>query len=850
MLSEKDLHPAGPLPIDAVLPELKRALARHQAAVLQAPPGAGKTTRVPLALLAEQWLAGHRIVMLEPRRLAAANAARFMAASLGEEVGRTVGYAIRFERRVSAATRIEVVTEGILTRRLQTDPMLADVGLVIFDEFHERHLHTDLALALCRDAQLGLREDLRLLIMSATLEAGPVARLLDNAPLVTSSGRLHPVAIRYLGASPRPAAGTAAAVRLALAETSGDILAFLPGAGEIRRCAALLAETAAAAGVRLCPLYGDLPFAAQQQAILPGSQRKVVLATNIAETSLTIEGVRTVVDSGLARRPRFDAAAGISRLETARISRASAEQRAGRAGRLAPGVCYRLWSAGEQESLLPFTPPEIRTGDLLPLALELARWGVADAGSLTWLDPPSPGALAGARRLLQGLGALDGQEHLTELGREMARLPAHPRLARLLAAARRAGEIGLGCDLAALLGERDLFGREHRPEYGVESDLVDRLQALQGWRRRQQLPAAVDGAACAAVDRAARHFGAALAAGAGSGWEGELTAARLARLLAPAFPDRIGMEREPGSGRYLLAGGRGGSLSARSGVKNARLLIALEVEGDGAGEARIHQASGLAAEILEELFPAVRQWRREVFWDEREEKVAARQVRGLGDLILAARPVAAAPEEATAAVLEGLRRLGLEALGWSNASRQLLARVRFLARVFPAENWPDFSDANLAATAPVWLGPLLTRVRSRAELARLEPLPGLESLLDWRGRRRLEEAAPTHLPVPSGHRIPLDYQVPEPPVMAVKLQELFGLADTPRVADGQVAVLLHLLSPARRPIQITRDLRSFWDKVYPEVKKELKGRYPKHPWPDDPWSATATRATTRKRPAV
>jgi ATP-dependent helicase HrpB len=837
----------APLPIDAVLPELQQALAQREAVVLQAPPGAGKTTRVPLALLAEAWLAGRRILMLEPRRLAAANAARYMAACLGEEVGQTVGYAIRFERRVSRTTRIEVVTEGILTRRLQADPLLQGVGLVIFDEFHERHLHTDLALALCRDAQLGLREDLRILVMSATLDAGPVARLLGDAPLVTSAGRNYPVEISYLGAPTRLTveAFTAAAVRRALAETAGDILVFLPGAAEIRRCAAQLSAAASMAGVRLCPLYGDLPFAEQELAILPGDRRKVVLATNIAETSLTIEGVSLVIDSGLARRPRFNAAAGMSRLETVRISQASADQRAGRAGRLAPGSCYRLWGDGEQGALLPFTSPEIRTADLAPLVLELARWGEGNAGNLTWLDPPSEGMLAGAGLFLQSLGALDAGGRITAMGEEMARLPAHPRLARLLVATRQQGEAALGCDLAALLSERDLFRRDQRPDHGTDSDLLDRLEMLHSFRRRKIFPHEVDRAACAAVDRASRHFAGAVGADAGTCQERGRAADGIARLLAPAFPDRLAMEREPGSGRYLLAGGQGARLSPRSGVRKAPLLIALEVEGEVGGEARINLATVLPVGIVEEVFADQLGWRREVAWDDREEKVVAREVRRLGALSLASRSVAATDEEAAAAVLDGVRRLGLDALGWSGASRQLAARVRLLARIFPGEGWPDFSPAHLEATAPEWLGPFLAGVRNRADLARLDPLPALTARLDWQQSRRLDEAAPGNLLVPSGHRIPLDYDAPEPPVMAVKLQELFGLAATPCIADGRVPVLLQLLSPARRPIQTTRDLLSFWNRIYPEVKKELKGRYPKHPWPDDPWRAEATRKTKR-----
>lgn len=839
------------LPIEAILPELKRALAAHDAAVLQAPPGAGKTTRVPLALLAEPWLAGKSILMLEPRRLAATNAARYMAGLLEEKPGETVGFAIRFERRVSSRTRLEVVTEGILTRRLQADPELAGVGLVIFDEFHERSLHADLALALCREVQQGLRPDLRLLVMSATLDGEPVARLLGGAPVVTSAGRSYPVAIRYLGDPPgRVEEAAAAAVRRALRETAGDLLVFLPGAGEIRRCRELLAAQPLPGEPLLTPLYGDLPFVEQERAILPGGRRKVVLATNIAETSLTIEGVGTVIDGGLERRSRFEPAAGISRLETVRISRASAEQRAGRAGRLGPGVCWRLWGEGTHGSLLPFTPPEIRSADLAPLALELARWGVAEAAGLVWLDPPSPGALAGARQLLQRLGAVDGQNRLTPLGEKMAGLPAHPRLARLLLAAVESGLPALGSDLAALLSERDLFRRDRLPSHQAESDLLDRLEALQQWRQRRSLPAGADPAACAAVDRAARHFRQALGREVreretAAGGAEEAQAASIGRLLALAWPDRIGGEREPGSGRYLLASGQGARLSPASAVRQAGWLVAVEVAGKPGKEGEIRLASVLGREDIEALFAARLTWQRESGWDERGGRVTVREVRRLGSLLVQERPAEAGPEEVVAALLAAVRREGLEILGWTGEARQWVARVRFLRQTMPEEEWPDLAEERLLESLEEWLAPSLAGVRSRADLARLDPGQGLQSLLPWPQRRRLEELAPTHLEVPSGHRVPLDYAAPDPPVLAVKLQELFGLGETPRLAAGRVAVLLHLLSPARRPIQVTRDLKSFWRETYPEVKKELKGRYPKHPWPDDPWSAEPTRRTRR-----
>jgi ATP-dependent helicase HrpB len=833
-----------PLPIDDILPDLKRALASRDAAVLQAPPGAGKTTRVPPALLDEPWLAGQSILLLEPRRLAASNAARYMAISRGEEVGRTVGYTIRFERRTSAATRIEVVTEGILTRRLQSDPLLSGVGLVIFDEFHERHLHSDLALALCRDAQSGLREDLKLLVMSATLDAAPVARLLGDAPLLTSSGRTYPVEVRYLAMEPqgRLAETVTAAVRRALRETEGDLLVFLPGAGEIRRCLELLTREPAVGEPQLCPLYGDLPFAEQERAILPGSRRKVVLATNIAETSLTIEGITVVVDSGFERRPRFDVARGVPHLQMQRISRGSAEQRAGRAGRLGPGICYRLWTEGVQGSLLPFTPPEIRNADLASLALELARWGV-DADDLQWLDPPPAGALAGARQLLVELGALDAKGRLTPMGEAMAEQPAHPRLARLLLAGRADREAPLACDLAALLGERDMLRAGQRSRQSSDSDLLDRLEALHDWRSGR-LSDLVDAAACATVERTAAYYRRLFKVQGET--RGVLTAERLAPLLAPAWPDRLGAERAPGTGRYLLAGGQGGRLSRYSAVRNAAYLLALDMAGGSAGEGDIRLASAVSEGQLRQLFAERVQRRRAVFWDDREERVLAREEERLGALLLTARPVTATAQETVPAVLEGVARLGLEVLNWTTEGRQWLARARFLARTFPEEGWPDLSPAALLAGAPDWLAPYLPGVRSRADLARFDPLPALQSFLDHRQRQQLAAAAPSHLLVPSGSRLLLDYQGDGAPVLAVKLQELFGLAETPRIAGGRVPVLLHLLSPARRPIQVTADLRSFWDSVYPEVKKELKGRYPKHPWPDDPWKAVPTRSIKGK----
>jgi len=668
-----------PLPVDEALPALQAALTERPCAVLQAPPGAGKTTRVPLALLDAPWLAGRKILMLEPRRLAATNAARYMAKLLDEPVGQRIGYAIRYARQVSTATRIEVVTEGILTRRVQADPELSGVGLVIFDEFHERNLNSDLALALCRDVQLGLREDLRILVMSATLDAEPVSRLLGEAPLVTSAGRTHPVTIRYLEQDlpGRPEETVAAAVRRALRESSGDLLVFLPGAGEIRRCAELLADVARE--VELHQLYGNLPFAAQERAILPGARRKLVLATNIAETSLTIEGVAVVIDSGLERRPRFDAARGMTTLELTRISRASADQRAGRAGRLGPGVCYRLWTEGLHGSLLPFTPPEIRNADLAPLALDLARWGVSDATELSWLDPPPTGHLAGARALLRLLGALDAQDRITPRGETMATFPAHPRLTRLLIAACERGCPELGASLAALLAERDTLPIDAHPRHAGDSDLLERLPLL---RRPEN----------AVTAKAARYFQRLLGIGRDSD-QSAADSATIGRLLAVAFPDRIGREREPGSGRYLLSNGQGARLSPRSVVKGGEWLVAVDLAGQSGAEGEIRLANRLTREQIEKDFGQDLDWQREVAWEDRAERINAREVRRIGALVWRERPVKATAEETTRALLEVVHRRGLTLFDWSSpALRQWRARVMLLAKVQPEGEWPELSD--------------------------------------------------------------------------------------------------------------------------------------------------------------
>lgn len=819
---------ASQLPVDTILPELESALARARTVVLQAPPGSGKTTRVPLALLDASWLAGWRILMLEPRRLAATNAARYMASLRHETVGGTIGYAIRYKRKSGPQTRLEVITEGLLTRRLQRDPELAGVGLVIFDEFHERSLQADLALALCRDAQQGLRDDLRILVMSATLDTAPLARILGDCPIVATSGRSFPVAIDHLADADRHriAEATAQGIRLALKETAGDLLAFLPGSSEIYRCRDLLQDLSPEIALR--PLYGGLPFAAQEAAILPGAQRRIVLATNVAETSLTIEGIEAVVDSGWERRPRFDATRGTTRLETLRISRASAEQRAGRAGRLGPGRCFRLWTEGTHGALLPFAPPEMRQADLTPLAFELSQWGVHDAAALSWLDLPPTGHMTAARRLLVDLGAIDEQGVQTALGRKMASYPTHPRLARLLVESIRLGCPGLGSDLVALLDERDLLTGKRQATCNVgPSDLLERLDILH----RDRTPRA------GSVRRAA-SFWRKLTRG---GHEPAPDAGTVGRLLALAYPDRIGLQRLPGSQRYLLRNGQGVTLAASSMVRDAEWLVAVETVGGNGGEDEIRLASSLSRTMVEELFGGDLQWHREAGWDDTLKRVLAREVRQLGAIVLQERPVAVTSSDTLPALLELIRRQGLEILPWTTETRQLQARAAFLQQQLAEQGWQEWSDQALINNLEEWLPAWLTAVKNQNDLGRIDLAAALKARLGWQRLQKLERLAPERLAVPSGSRIRLDYCSETLPVLAVKLQEMFGLADTPRLADGRVPVLIHLLSPAGRPLAVTRDLKSFWDTVYPEVQKEMKGRYPRHPWPDNPWQAEATR---------
>lgn len=853
MIDNGAVNLSSALPIEAALPDLRRALIDHHNVVLQAPPGAGKSTGVPLALLPESWRGDARIVMLEPRRLAARAVATRMAQTLGEPVGRTVGFRTRLETKVGKDTRIEVVTEGILTRWLQRDPTLEGVALVIFDEFHERSLHADLGLALCLDAQETVREDLRLLVMSATLDGAAVAKLLGEAPIVTAEGRAFPVATHYRERldvrSTRPqyedmAQIVARTIARAIDDEPGDVLAFLPGQGEIRRAQRFLEETSLPPGVKVLPLFGELSPQEQDAAIQPSrnGERKIVLATNIAETSLTIEGVRIVVDSGQERRSRFDPATGMSRLELGSISRASADQRRGRAGRIQAGVCYRLWSEVEHAALPAQTAPEIVGADLAPLALELANWGIADPASLRWLDPPPSATFSQARDLLRSLDAIASDGRVTQHGRALARMSTHPRLAHMIV---RGTELGLqttSLQIAAVLGERDLL-RTHGQDRNV--DLRFRVEALRGER---SLPAGVSidqGArqrALRSIDLLARQLEQS------RNETAKLGDFDVGRLLALAYPDRIAQSRGAG-GRYLLSSGRGAQLPPAQSLSQAAFLVVADLDA-GDREAQIRLAAPITREQLEADFAAHIEHRERFEWDSREQSVIAQDERWLGALKLYERRIDRPdPSRMLEGMLAGVRELGLAALPWTKPARALQTRLIFAKRFderAPAP-WPDVSDTALMEHLDDWLAPWLTDMSRRDHLARLDLHGILMSLLDWNAQQRLETFAPTHLLVPSGSRIPIDY-ADESPTVAVRLQEVFGMHETPTVAEGRVPLTLQLLSPAHRPVQVTRDLVSFWARGYLDVKKELKGRYPKHYWPDDPLTAQATaRAKPRPR---
>ncbi len=840
------------LPIEDVLPEIQRILADRPNAVLTAPPGAGKTTRVPLALLDAPWLQGKKLLLLEPRRLAARAAAHRMAATLLEPVGQTLGYRMRLDTRVGPKTRIEVVTDGILTRLLQQDPSLAPYGLVLFDEFHERSLQVDTGLALCLETQRFFRSDLRLLVMSATLDCGPISDLLGHAPVITCEGRMFPVETRYLD---QPHSGpldvaVAQLVRRSLRRDQGSLLVFLPGMAEIRRVERRLLDSVPSPDVLVTPLHGDLPQAAQDLAIrraVPGT-RKVVLSTSIAETSITIDGVRVVIDAGQLRVPRFDPRSGLTRLETIRVTQDSAEQRRGRAGRTEPGVCYRLWTAAEQQSLAARRPPEMLDADLTPLVLELALWGTTNPNELSWLTPPPPGTVAQAKDLLIQLGALGTTEHITLHGRQMAELPLHPRLAHMLLEAGPFHLMALACEVAALLSERDIL----RGSSGQRNaDLRLRLDILHG-QDEHVAGASVDRGACQRVKRIAELWRKKLIPSAYRHQADKRQAAKqedfhaVGLLLGFAYPDRIAQRHGGSEPRYLLTNGRGAVFMDPDPLASEPYLAIADVDGESQW-ARINLAAPIALAEIETLYADDITETEAVSWDEKAQAVRATRQRRLGALILSEETLARPdPSLVAAALLEGIREARLDLLPWTPELRQWQARVQFLRLVEGADSpWPDLSDEALLRTLEDWLGPYLDGVTTLDQVKRLDLSTALHAGLSWDEQRRLERQAPTHLTVPSGSNIRLEYGTSDLPILAVRLQELFGCKETPRVADGKVPVMLHLLSPARRPVQVTQDLASFWANAYQEVRKALRGRYPKHHWPEDPLAAPPTAKTKR-----
>lgn len=821
-------------PIEEVVPELKKTLQQSPVVLLQAPPGAGKSTILPLQLIHEPWLAGKKMILLEPRRLAARSVAFRMASLLGEEVGNTVGYRIRFENCVSAATRIEVVTEGILTRMIQTDMTLENVGLILFDEFHERSLQADLALALSYQVQKELRDDLRLLIMSATLESSNLSGLLNNAPVITSVGRQFPVTIKYVTPTDdQLAKNIFRAIRLALKEQSGDMLVFLPGAGDIMRVQTMLEEEIGLSAL-IYPLYGDLPFVKQQQAIVPDAsgRRKIILATSIAETSLTIEGITTVIDSGFSRIPRYNVRTGLTRLETVQVTNDAAEQRAGRAGRLGPGVCYRIWSERTHHQLQPARKPEIMEADLASLMLELSAWGVQKVEEMKWMTMPPKGAVQQAIDLLRDLDALDTSGKITDRGKRILQLPTHPRIAHMLLEAKQDNLMGLACDVAAVLEERDPLPRDA----GV--DVTLRVEALRKNRKGERVNA--DRNVLERIERLSQAWRAHFKI------QAENTPpvdTQIGLLLAAAYPDRIAKQAEKNGHRYKLSIGKTVTIPMHDSLVRESLLAIAQMD-IGFGEGKVFLASPVHESDLFHL--AVE--REVVKWDADRGMVVGTVEKSIGALLLASKPLAVIPEPKRLEVLTELIRVeGLKVLGWTDAHQQWQARVLSLRKWRPQEAWPDVSDQNLLHTLGEWLFPYLGNVYKKSELSKLPISEILNGLLSWDQQSKLQVFAPAKLEVPSGSFIGVTYYTDgRAPEMAVRLQEVFGWVQTPSVNEGKTKILLHLLSPGYKPVQVTQDLRNFWNSTYAEVRKELRTRYPKHSWPEDPWTAQPVRGVKRK----
>lgn len=818
--------------VEEVIPELKNKLTSNKIVILQAPPGAGKSTVLPLKLLNESWLNGRKIVMLEPRRLAARSVALRMADMLNEEAGKTIGYRVRFESVVSSETRCEVVTEGILTRMIQSDNALEDVGMVIFDEFHERSIHADLALALCQQIQQILRNDLRILIMSATIDSERIADVL-RAPVISSKGKQYPVSLRYVVPDKEVsiASSVLRVIRKALTEERGDVLVFLPGTGDIHRVMELLEN--GIDDVNIHPLYGDLSFKKQQEAIMPnpGGKRKVVLATSIAETSLTIEGVSIVIDSGFARVPKFDPRSGLTRLETARVTRDAADQRAGRAGRLGPGICYRLWPEASHQNLVATRQPEVLEADLAPMILELYNWGVKNVNDLSWLTPLPAGAVSQAMQLLQELGAIE-QNTITSRGKKMAELPTHPRISHMLLESGRM--IGLATDVAALLEERDPLPKNG----GV--DLSVRVQLLRRWRSGERVAAEQS-----ALDRIEK-----LAAA----WRrlfktrqdnSTTPDTEIGRLISEAYPERVARQQEKHGSRYKLANGRTVRLPDHDPLIRETWLAVAQLD-SGFTEGKIFLAAPLSEEDL--IHRATES--EVVNWNAEKGMITAAMEKRIGNVVLASKPIVKVPQEIKIPILcDAVRDEGLELLNWDDEHREWQARVLSLRHWRKEEDWPDVSDEHLIHTVHDWLAPYLNDVTKRQDFQRLDLSNILIGILPWNLSKDLDKLTPTRIQVPSGSMIKIKYfPTGAPPVMEVRLQEVFGLLETPTVNEGRNKILLHLLSPGFKPVQVTQDLKSFWQTTYHEVRKELRMRYPKHHWPEDPWTAEAVRGAKRREP--
>jgi ATP-dependent helicase HrpB len=822
-------------PVLEIIADLRKKLVSNNTVILQAPPGAGKSTVLPLELLNEPWLAGNKMIMLEPRRLAARSVATRMADMLNEEPGKTVGYRVRFENKVSSETRIEVVTEGILTRMLQNDNTLEGVGLVIFDEFHERSLQADLALALCKQIQQVLREDLRMLIMSATLDGEKLSSLLNQAPVISSLGRQYPVEHRYVPADTDApiAVRMAKLIRKAFYETSGDILAFFPGAGEIQRTAGLLEAENLQAIIHA--LFGDLSFKKQQEAILPNPNgvRKIILATSIAETSLTIEGVSVVIDSGYSRVPKFDPRSGLTRLDTIKVTKDSADQRAGRAGRLGPGISYRLWSESTHHHLVPQRSPEILEADLAPLMLELSQWGISNVNELFWITPPPPGAVSQAKELLTQLGALE-DDRITSRGRTMLKLPTHPRIAHMLnVSADNKNDLALSTDVAALLEERDPLAKESG------ADLALRIEVLRRWRSGERVSS--DRNVLERIERLA------------SSWRrlfsihvenGTVADDEVGKLLATAYPERIARQIEKNSERYKLANGRVVRLPQHDPLMREQWLSVAHLDA-GSGEGKIF----LAAPLNEDDLLHLAEERHTVTWDGNRGMIVGAIEQRIGNLVLGSKPLQSIDQDKRINVLcNAVREEGLKILGWADEHAHWQSRVMSLKQWRKEEPWPDVTEENLLKTLEDWLSPYLINVSKRIELQKLALSTILVGIIPWALNSKLDSLAPEKIEVPSGSMIAVNYfSDGRSPYIEVRLQEVFGLTETPTINEGRTKLILHLLSPGYKPVQVTQDLKSFWKTTYHEVRKELRMRYPKHSWPEDPWTAEAVRGARRRK---